>query len=102
GSPYGSKLDVYMPADNASSHPVIVFFYGGSWKNGSRSDYRFAAEAFTSRGYVVVIPDYIKYPAAKYPAWQLDGAQAVVWVHDNITRYGGDASALFVLGHSAG
>jgi len=102
GSAYGSKLDVYRPDDRLQTHPVIVFFYGGAWKSGEKSAYRFVADAFTKRGYVVVIADYVKYPRVKYPAWQDDAAKAVVWAHENIIRYGGDASNLFVMGHSAG
>ena len=102
GSEYGSKLDVYTPADVKPNMPVIVFFYGGKWEYGSKSDYRFAADAFTSRGYIVVIPDYVKYPKVKFPLWQADAAKAVAWVHENIGAYSGDNKNIFLLGHSAG
>ena len=98
GSDYGSKLDVYTPDDDKQNHPVIVFFYGGAWEYGSKDMYRFAAEAFTSRGYTVIIPDYVKYPKVKFPAWQYDAAKAVVWAHNNISK----DQPLFIMGHSAG
>jgi acetyl esterase/lipase len=105
GSDYLSRLDIYLPHDKVGDRavrPVIVYLYGGRWTYGSKNDYRFAAEAFTSLGYIVVIPDYIKYPAAKFPAWQKDVARAIAWTHNNIALYGGDPHELFVLGHSAG
>lgn len=102
GSDYGSKLDVYTPKDDTPTHPVIVFFYGGAWETGSKEGYLFAADAFTQKGYVVVIPDYVKYPKVKYPVWQEEAAKAVAWTHNNINKYKGDASNLFVAGHSAG
>ena len=64
------QLDVYQPTDAAFAaklRPVVVFFYGGAWQEGSRSDYLFVAEALTQRGYVVVVPDYRVYPEVKYP-----------------------------------
>ena len=38
------KLDIYMPAASKSA-PVVVFFYGGSWDEGRRQDYRFVGLA---------------------------------------------------------
>jgi acetyl esterase/lipase len=96
------KLDVYYPKNGKSDNPVIVYFYGGRWQFGSKGDYRFAADAFTERGYVVVIPDYVKYPEGKYPEFIQDGAEAIKWADKNIHQYKGDARHLYVVGHSAG
>ena len=98
------RLDIYRPKNIAASAklPVIVFFYGGRWSGGSRSDYRFVAARLVERGYVVVIPDYRKYPNVKFPAFVEDGAAALGWVHREIARYGGDGDRLYLLGHSAG
>ena len=99
------RLDVYQPTDASvasKSRPVVVFFYGGAWQEGSRSDYLFVAEALTQRGYVVVVPDYRVYPEVKYPEFLYDGAAAVAWVTNNADRYGGDRSRIFLMGHSSG
>ena len=32
-------LDVYSP-QNVENAPVLVFFYGGGWKDGSKDDYK--------------------------------------------------------------
>lgn len=96
------KLDVYRPAAPHSAHPVIVFFYGGSWNRGARADYRFVAAALTARGFVVVIPDYRLYPQVRYPLFLEDCAAAVGWTLRNIERYGGDPHRVYLLGHSAG
>jgi acetyl esterase/lipase len=96
------RLDVYMPEGPARPRPVIVFFYGGNWQSGNRGAYRFVAESLTRAGAIVVIPDYRLYPEAKFPAFVEDSARAVAWVAGNIARYGGDADALYLMGHSAG
>lgn len=99
------QLDVYQPTDPvvaAMPVPVVVFFYGGAWQEGSRSDYLFVAEALTQRGYVVVVPDYRVFPEVKYPEFLNDGAAAVAWATINVDRYGGDRSRIFLMGHSAG
>jgi len=96
------SLDVYTPVNRTDPAPVVVFFYGGSWKYGSREQYRFVAEALTGRGYVAVIPDYRVYPDVTFPAFLDDGASALRWVHDHIAEYGGDPGRVSLMGHSAG
>jgi acetyl esterase/lipase len=94
-------LDVYAPADVRDA-PVVVFFYGGSWRGGSRADYAFVGHALAARGIVTVIPDYRVYPDVTYPDFLTDSAQAVAWALRAVGEYGGDAQRLFVMGHSAG
>ncbi len=98
------KLDIYLPAHTRSDHPLktVVFFYGGSWDSGSKADYKFVAEALTSAGYIVVIPDYRLYPEVVFPAFVDDGARAVTWVFEHINEYGGEAGHVTIAGHSAG
>ena len=98
-------LDVWtQPATQSAApgKPVLVFFYGGGWANGSRLDYGFVARAYAARGYVVVLPDYRLVPQVRFPAFLQDAAAAVRWTHDNIARYGGDPNRIAVAGHSAG
>jgi acetyl esterase/lipase len=94
-------LDVFRPR-SATAAPVVVFFYGGGWRSGSRGMYRYVGKALARRGYVAVVPDYRIYPPALYPDFLDDGAQAVRWVKDNASRFGGDPDKIFLMGHSAG
>lgn len=94
-------LDVCRPAD-AVAAPVIVFFYGGGWRSGHKGLYRYVARALARRGYVAVVPDYRIYPEVRYPEFIEDGALAVRWVKDNVSRFGGDPEKIFLKGHSAG
>ncbi len=95
-------LDVYRPGSKPDTASVIVFLYGGRWTSGNRREYAALARALTSRGWVVVIPDYRLSPEFRFPAWIEDGANAVRWTFANITRFGGDTTRVFVIGHSAG
>lgn len=99
------KLDIYVPrkqTNEAAAHDVIIFFYGGRWTDGQKDQYAFVAQRFTQEGYIVVIPDYRKYPTVKFPAFVEDGANAVKWVHQHIENYGGSPQRMFLAGHSAG
>ena len=102
------QLDVWAQpaaagaASGERAKPVLVFFYGGGWANGSRLDYAFVARAYAARGFVVVLPDYRLVPQVRFPAFLQDAAAAVRWTLDNIARYGGDPNRIAVAGHSAG
>lgn len=95
------KLDVYAPP-NASELPVIVFIYGGSWSSGDKDDYTFAGSALASQGFVTIIPDYRLVPEVRFPDFVDDCAAAVRWAADHAAQYGGDASKIVLVGHSAG
>ncbi|MEO6675888.1 MAG: alpha/beta hydrolase [Pseudomonas sp.] len=96
------KLDVYVPRNVTENAPVVVFFYGGSWNSGSRSDYSFVGEALASRGIVAVLADYRLYPQVRYPAFLEDAAKAVAWTHEHIRQFSGDPKRLYLMGHSSG
>ncbi len=95
-------LDIYVPKKRKGPLPVVVFFYGGSWRGGNRADYLFAAEALTRRGYVAIVPDYRLFPDVRFPVFVEDGAKAVRWVLDHVADFGGDPDRLYLMGHSAG
>ncbi len=105
--PYGAethqKLNIHLPQESAKKpHDVIVFFYGGRWTHGTKEDYRFMGDRLAREGFLVVIPDYAKYPQVTFPKFVADGAKALAFVHKHIAEYQGDAERIFVVGHSAG
>lgn len=106
GEAYGGdprqRLDVYLPSNAHTPAPVVVFFYGGGWDTGARSQYRFVGEALAEKGIVTVIADYRLSPAYKYPVFVQDSAAAVAWTKSHIAAFGGDPQQIFVMGHSAG
>ena len=95
------RLDLYAPRD-AVSRPVVIFWYGGSWTQGRKSNYRFVGAALAERGFVVVVPDYRLYPAVKFPLFLQDAAQSVAWVQQHAAEFGGDPHRIVLMGHSAG
>jgi acetyl esterase/lipase len=99
--PYGpnprQKLDLYRPERPRADGKAVIFFYGGSWDSGTKSDYLFVAQAFAANGLTVVVPDYRIYPEVRFPAFIEDAAAATRWTVDRV-----GTEKLFVMGHSAG
>ena len=81
-----------------TDRPVIVWFHGGGLTGG----WRHIPEALLKDGAVVVAVGYRF--ATEVPVKQIldDAALSVSWVLDNISRYGGDKSRIYLAGHSAG
>ena len=95
-------LDYYEPLDVASDAPLIIFFYGGGWRDGNRTEYEFAASALTKAGFRVVIPDYRLYPEVSFPAFMTDAAAAVSWGVNHANSSQEQNAAVYLVGHSAG
>ncbi len=100
GPEHRQQLDVFPV--QGEGRPVVVFFYGGNWQSGSRTDYAFVGESLRALGLVVIIPDYRLFPEVRFPVFVEDGARAVAWAHAHAAEFGGDPERLFLMGHSAG
>lgn len=97
-------LDIYTPKSPSPNEgwPLVVFFYGGSWNSGDRSDYKFVGAALASHGILAVIADYRLYPEVRYPDFLVDSALALTYGIEHAAALGGDSKRIFVMGHSAG
>ncbi|MCH7407896.1 alpha/beta hydrolase [Belliella sp. DSM 111904] len=90
-------LDFYYPT-NVENFPTIVWFHGG----GLTSGYREIPEYLKDKGVAVVGVGYRLSPNVKAEEAIKDAATATAWVFENIERYGGNSSLIFVSGMSAG
>ena len=96
------QLDVYAPRKVKTPRPVLVFIHGGNWDSGKKSQYWPMGRNFARKGIVTVVIDYPLSPAANYDDMAKASAKAVQWTVENIGKYGGDTSRVYLSGHSAG
>src|SRR5262249_12498968 len=61
----------------------------------------FVGDAFASRGFVTIIPDYRIAPDV-FPSFVEDVALTVKWATEHVRAYGGDPDRIVLVGHSAG
>lgn len=95
------KLDIYRPPRGMDSKAIVIFYYGGGWRRGERSMYRFVGAALAAHGFTAVVPDYRLYPDVVFPAFMEDAALAYGFVESNLNA-GGRKSPVVLMGHSAG
>jgi acetyl esterase/lipase len=97
------RLDVFQPSRaGAKSLPVIIFWHGGGWVDGTKGYYRFVGAALAQLGYVTILPNYRVYPEVRFPSFLEDGARAVAWTEQHAADYGADPHRIVLMGHSAG
>jgi acetyl esterase/lipase len=94
-------LDVYAPTEG-KNHPVVVWIHGGGWKAGDKASVQKKPQAFVDKRFVFVSTNYRFVPKVSVKEMTGDIAKAIRWVHDHAQEYGGDPTAIFVMGHSAG
>jgi arylformamidase len=95
------QYDVFS-GTHLKSAPILVFWHGGGWTNGYKEYVSFMASAVVRLGMVLVAPTYRLAPEHRLPA-ALDDALAVVrHLCDHASSFGGDATRLYLAGHSAG
>lgn len=104
------QLDVFYPepSTDGKKPPILIYIYGGGLTSGERTlnapldlVYRNCGAFFASRGILTVIPDYRLAPQAVYPEPVEDIRDAFRYVVANLGEVG-DASHVFLTGHSAG
>ncbi len=111
-------LNVFTPAlRDRRKRPVLVYFHGGAYNNGSVNSMLYDGNRLCHRGDVVVVTVNHRlnafgflYLAAidpkQYPdsgnVGMLDLVLALKWVRENIAEFGGDPSRVLIFGQSGG
>jgi arylformamidase len=98
-------LDIFrsgQAGNQPQGAPVLVYVHGGYWRALDKRDQSFVALPFVQQGALVVVPNYALCPAVSVRHITLQMVQALAWVYQHITRYGGDPQRIVVAGHSAG
>ncbi len=97
------RLDVYLPAKPVKNAPVLLFLHGGGFMEGDRANYGYVAKPYVEKGIITVVSGYrLAKRGVPYPAQSDDTKAAIVWIHKNIAKFGGDPNTIFLSGHSVG
>ncbi|MEO8795099.1 MAG: alpha/beta hydrolase [Daejeonella sp.] len=97
-----NQLDIYYPENVSETKDVMVFIHGGSWNSGKKNTYWWLGRNMAGKNVVEVNINYGLSPEFTYEQMATDCAAALKWVKNNIEKYGGNTSRIFVMGHSAG
>jgi len=90
-------LDVYYP-NNIKGFPTIVWFHDGGLTGCNKE----IPEQLREKGFCIVGVNYHLSPKVKSQVYINDAAAEIKWVFENISKFGGDTSLIFISGFSAG
>jgi acetyl esterase/lipase len=93
-------LDIYRAGHEATTAPLVLFFYGGGWTSGDRATYAFVGAGLAANGVTTVVADYRLFPEVRFPTFCDDAALAYAWVHEHVACRG--RRPIVLMGHSAG
>lgn len=102
GSAGAIPVRIYVP-ENSGPLPVVLYFHGGGWVNGSLNTHDNISRKIARHGKVVVVAvDYRRAPEHPFPAPVEDCYAALQWASLHAADFGGDGTRLGVAGDSAG
>ncbi len=99
-------LEVYHPEkiDSSKNYPAMVFFFGGGWKGGTRTQFLQQAKYFAKRGMVCFLADYrteSKNGTTPFEAVK-DAKSAIRFIRKNAAKFNIDGAKIIASGGSAG
>ena len=110
--------NVWKPAGANGKLPVLVWIYGGGFVNGGASPPTYSGANLAKQGIMFVSFNYRvgRFGTFAFPQLTkenpdngrlgnygiMDQIAALRWVHDNITKFGGDPNNVTIAGESAG
>ncbi len=99
-----NTLDLYKPKGGAyKPRPVMLQIHGGGWMLGfSERQGLPLRNKLIEAGWIFVSINYRLSPQHPFPAHLIDCKQAVRWIKENISEYGGDPDFILATGGSAG
>lgn len=99
-------LNIFKPKNwkPSDSRPVIVFFFGGGWVNGSPSQFKSHCQHLASKGMVACAAEYRIKSKHKTTPFECvsDGKSAVRWIRQHAAELGIDPNRIVAGGGSAG
>ena len=99
-------ISIYRNQDEYRNkkQPVYIYIHGGGWGSGDSESSSWLHRAMAKNGYVAFSINY-RLATDDDPNWEKateDIADAITWIKDHASEYGGDSNKILLSGESAG
>lgn len=99
-------LEMYKPPaiDDSQTYPAMVFYFGGGWNGGTRTQFQKQAEYFSQRGIICFLADYrtLKNGGVQPFECLKDAKSAMRYIRANASELNVDPGQVIASGGSAG
>lgn len=96
------RLDLFLPARSAAPVPVVVWIFGGAFRENNRLQQEGGAAWLATHGYAVAAIEHRVSSEALFPAQIQDCKAAVRWLRAHAAEYRLDPSRIGAWGESSG
>lgn len=93
-------VDIFLAG--RSPAPVQIFVHGGAWRNFTKDDYSFPADAYVPAGIHTVVVNFANLPQIRLPEMAAQVTRAVEWTYRHAESFGGDPQKIFLSAQSSG
>lgn len=96
-------LDLYQPQASAGSPvPCLLYFHGGGFVRGDKSERENVGQYFARQGYLVAVVNYRLAPENVWPCGPEDVIAAYRWLANGMEQWKVDRRRIYLAGESAG
>ncbi|MBR9923231.1 MAG: alpha/beta hydrolase fold domain-containing protein [Bacteroidetes bacterium] len=96
-------LDIYLPVDDSSPNPLVIYVHGGAWSKGTKGGApRLLKDLVLDHNFVLVDINYRLSPNHTFPAQIHDLKAAIRYLRSEATALNIDTCRIGLVGKSAG
>lgn len=74
------KVDIYSPAKTESDNKILLFWHGGGWFRGDKSNFKDLCNRIANYGFTVFVPNYSLAPENSFPQAHQDSIKFIKWL----------------------
>jgi arylformamidase len=95
-----ARLDFFTATRSGAR--TLLFFHGGYWQRNAKEGFSFVAEGPLAHGFNVAVAGYTLAPEATMDGIVREARISLHWLHQLLSKLGGNPARLYVGGWSAG
>lgn len=94
--------DIYFPNNTTTHTKILIFWHGGGWFRGDKTDAKWLGIKLANAGFMTLIPNYRLAPEHKFPSAHEDSKYFIEWLLNSQYTDADDQENIVQIGASAG
>ena len=96
------KITIRFNTSIPLNAPVFVYIHHGDWSSGSNKLLPVFTHYLVLNKWILVSLNHVKSPSVRFPSHLIDVKKSLQWVRENIKKFGGDPTSIYIGGSGSG